>query len=405
MNRKSALDRRRRTRKSRKQDGRRAKDADFFRSICGDIHDDQLIPIIGDTVRNEHIFDVNFDHFLGIDEEVDEDENSDGLEEEEVKDENARNITERLAELWADEEDVGYPLADRYRMARVAQFLSLKIGDFRAKENYLDFQRRLLLDIARDIAEMEEDDEGLDLIDKLERQRELNFAEMAAEVEFPRFPDGKKDPLHILAELPLSIYITTGYYDSMERALRRVPGKEPRTQVCLWNMEPSNVAPEHRPDPKYTPTIENPLVYHLFGYEKYPTSMVLSEDDYLKFLWKLARDELDQSGNRILPAELEAELRQSSLLLLGYRLQDWDFRVLFRGLLAAHPEFAEQRRPSVAIQLDPKEQPDVPNLKEAHFHLNRYFDKANFRVKLGNSDDFIATLKRAWQQWIAGDQT
>jgi hypothetical protein len=52
---------------------------------------------------------------------------------------------------------------------------------------------------------------------------------------------------------------------------------------------------------------------------------VLTEDDYLDFLVKVSWD------NTVIPPRIAEALTDSSLLLLGYHLQDWDFRVMFRG--------------------------------------------------------------------------
>ena len=39
--------------------------------------------------------------------------------------------------------------------------------------------------------------------------------------------------------------------------------------------------------PDWEPSIERPLVYHLYGLDKYPESMALTEDDFLDLLDKL----------------------------------------------------------------------------------------------------------------------
>ncbi|MCB0114303.1 MAG: SIR2 family protein, partial [Caldilineaceae bacterium] len=313
------------------------------------------------------------------------------------------HITETLASLWA--EDVGYPLSDCYDMARVAQFHSVKHGNYKAKLDYLDFNKKFILDIAHKLADLQEDDETLVFVEELTKQRDLkSFADIVTELDFPRFPPNKPDPLRILAKLPLSIYLTTSYYDFMERALL-LEGRTPRTRLCLWNLEPANIEEQHRFDPSYTPDPKNPVVYHLHGLANYPSSMVLSEDDYLAFLSRLARGTPDGSGDHGIPPFLEAELRESSLLLMGYRLQDWDFRVLFRGLLNTNANLIRSRRPSVAIQFDPKDQPGISSEKEARDYLDDYFEIANFRVQWGSSDDFVETLWQKWQRWNNGGES
>lgn len=376
----------------------------IFEQLCRAIHRGELIPVIGDTIRTAHIFDVNLDEDLGVtggsangfdDGEVDEVD----VEEELLE----LNVMEELAYRWA--EDVGYPLNDRYRMARVAQFRVLdRENAIVAKEDYLNFLKRTLLDVAAEVARIENDPEGVELVAQLRREYTMSFADIVDELDYPLFPRGKEDPLRILARLPLKIYLTTGYFDFIERALI-AEGKKPRSRLCFWNVQPENVEAEHRFDTRYEPDVANPVVYHLLGMEQYPASLVLSEDDFLDFLWQLAQDLPGDSGNRIIPPYLEAELNVSSLLLLGYRLEDWDFRVLFRGLLNSNRQAASGRGVSVAIQLDPEEQPLVNDVVKAKLYLSNYFRKASFRMKIGDSDEFVSELWQEWQRWTQGGGT
>jgi hypothetical protein len=188
----------------------------------------------------------------------------------------------------------------------------------------------------------------------------------------------------------------------MERALKE-EGKDPRTQLCLWNFGPDVLTKEeHRPLTEYIKTedaFKTPIVLHLFGLADYPQSMVLTEDDHMEFLVSLHRESAVHGADGVIPTYLEAALMDSSLLLLGYRLHDWDFRVLFRGLLDVDPRTAEMRETGVAIQLDPKEQVGILDIKEASSYLNKYFGKANIRVQWGKRDKFIARLSEEWANW------
>jgi hypothetical protein len=220
------------------------------------------------------------------------------------------------------------------------------------------------------------------------------FADVTCELDYPKFKDGQEDPLRILAKLPLHIYVTTSYYDFLERALQ-AEDKTPRTQVCFWAGEPRDVAPEHRADPNFVPTKDKPLVYHLHGFEKYPESIVLSEDDYLDFLVRISQD--TDANAPIIPLYLREALTESSLILLGYRLQDWDFRVLFRGIINA--KHSNLRRFSLAIQLDPAQQQSVENAAGAQKYLQEYFEPAKFRVEWGDTESFIKKLWQEWNKW------
>ena len=76
---------------------------------------------------------------------------------------------------------------------------------------------------------------------------------------------------------------------------------------------------------------------------------MLTEDDYLDFLVAIARDAA------LLPHQIQRALAGTSLLFVGYRLADWDFRVIHRGLVAATE--ASLRRLSVTVQLAAEDRP------------------------------------------------
>jgi hypothetical protein len=72
---------------------------------------------------------------------------------------------------------------------------------------------------------------------------------------------------------------------------------------------------------------------------------VLTEDDYLDFLVNISRQQ------DLLPPRIQEVLTGASLLFIGYRLADWDFRVLFRGLVTSIE--GTLQRISVSIWLPP----------------------------------------------------
>ena len=95
--------------------------------------------------------------------------------------------------------------------------------------------------------------------------------------------------------------------------------------------------------PGFVPTPASPVVFHLHGRLSVPESLVLTEDDYLDFLVTVSRDQ------KLLPHQIKRAMAGASLLFIGYRLADWNFRVLHRGLvMAGEPSL---RRLSVTVQL------------------------------------------------------
>jgi hypothetical protein len=144
-------------------------------------------------------------------------------------------------------------------------------------------------------------------------------------------------------------------------------------------------------DPNYLPSVEQPLVYHLLGLDAVPRSLVISEDDFLDFLVTISADK------GIIPEQIKSALIVSSLVLLGYDLQDWDFRILFRGLIAR--QRPEQRGVSVAIQLMPSAEVDDPDEADsAQGYLERYFDKNQFQIYWGSAAGFVQDFWRRWEE-------
>ena len=358
-------------------------DEEFWKELVLQIRSSRLIPIISNTVRNDYILDSNFDgdvDKIGV-------PGADQL-----------TIEEELATEWAEE--IEYPLPDNFKLARVAQFNRVvkSLTDEYAKSKYLNFLKDTLLQIASNDETVVPVIESEKMWDRLE---DLSFSHIAHELGYPKFNSIKQDSLRTLAKFPLPIYVTTSYYNFLERLLQG-EGKLPQTQICFCSSDelPANLKEEHKPDPNLEPTVERPLVFHLFGLEDYPESLVLSEDDYFDFLVEFSKQlsEVKSSNqppeNRIIPPYLQGHLARSPLLLLGYRPQDWDFRVLFRGIIITAQETVK-RDFGVAIQFDPEQQ-GIEDAKNAQTYLEKYFGKANFAVRWGNTDSFIKELWRAW---------
>ena len=241
------------------------------------------------------------------------------------------------------------------------------------------------------IVVLEEDwDTDADTIEMIKEEKARNnFADLAAMAGLPKKRKGVSDTLDLLAKMELPIYITTSPFDFLERAIER-NGRQPRTQVCFWSDEPLHVDESHRTDYNFVPSKKNPVVYHIFGLENYPESMVLTENDHLDFLVSVSR------ARSIIPPLIKKEMTDSSLVLLGYELPEWDFRVLFRGLIAKRQR--SRGMLSLAIQLErtTDEFGHEMDLAKAKDYLETYFDSARFEIYWGDSARFV---KELWDHW------
>jgi hypothetical protein len=199
------------------------------------------------------------------------------------------------------------------------------------------------------------------------------------------------EPHALLADFPLRVFLTTNYDDFQVQALKKA-GRQPRTAICPWydnapyDQELFNSAAGLDPSP------EEPLVYHLHGSAGTPTSLVLTEDDYLEFLVNIARAQAEDD-RRLVPSSILAALTTRPLLFIGYSLQDWTFRVLFHGLLRAIPDI--HRRPHVSVQLPPPLNGAITDAEErAYQYLTRYLERWKISIFWGTSTEFCTELRR-----------
>jgi len=286
-------------------------------------------------------------------------------------------IDHQLAKMWATL--TKYPMSDGHSWARVAQYLQVDRKKVPVPgTEYLRFLKRRLLAMARSKKGYEEKVRQLEgWVD------ELSFSHIATDLDYPTFQADREDPLLLLAKLPLPVYITTSYSDFLERALLKT-GKRPSTQICFFTEKSRKGITNYLPDSNYLPDITRPVVYHLFGMEEYRPGMVLSEDDYLDFLMRV---DAIIGSQKDYPTDLSLAFSDSSLLLLGYRMRDWDFRTLFRLILKAR----QQQQPGIAIQFKPSlGQKDYET--SAFSYLQRYFENQKFEIRWSNTDKFIHDL-------------
>jgi hypothetical protein len=227
----------------------------FWKDFNRRIEDGRVIPIISNSVRNDRIFDINYNYDIEAgSQETEESEESE-------LNTNNLNISEELSIEWAYQ--IGYPMSDKHELARVAVYNGVNSDDAElAKNKYLDFLKTFLLKLAEKDPDVAELDVNLRALQR--QSTTLTFSEIATMLNYPKFDETQEDSLELLARLNLPIYITTSYYDFMERALA-TPGRTPHTQICFYSEEPRGLAKEHRFDPDFVPTKTNPVVYHLHG--------------------------------------------------------------------------------------------------------------------------------------------
>jgi hypothetical protein len=250
-----------------------------------------------------------------------------------------------IAREWA--ERFHYPMSDSGDLVKVAQFLAVEYD--------LTYPKELILE-------------------KLGGGSPPDF----------RTPD---EPHGVLADLPLPIYLTTNYDEFMVKALA-TRWRDPKREFCGWNDLIREQPTVFDKEPHYEPTVARPLVYHLHGHTD-PNSVVLTEDDYLTFLAAM-------QDPKLLPDPVRKAIASSSLLFLGYRMADWNIRVLLQGLRRLGQGIGGKGNLSVMVLLPP-EGPEGTQQKMQDY-LDRYYAAMDMRVYWGTARQFCGELAARWKQ-------
>jgi hypothetical protein len=243
-----------------------------------------------------------------------------------------------IARQWASEYE--YPLEDSSNLISVAQFMALQRDRMFPKEQ---------------------------------------IVKMFRSYKTPDYSN-ESEPHRVLASLPLPIYATTNYDDFMTQALLK-QNKDARQALCQWNKYVKDLPSVL--DNGFTPTTANPVVFHLHGYNPLAESLVLTEDDYMDFLVNISVED------KLIPPVIQKALTGTSLLFIGYRIADWNFRVLLRSL----SRYFETglRRTHFAVMTQPAASEDLR--AKAQSYLVDYYENIDVRVYWGTAADFVSELR------------
>jgi len=279
-----------------------------------------------------------------------------------------RNIALR----WAEKHGYPFSPSDQEELPRIAQYVSVQQDVDYLRDVYRqavrdELVRRYPAVIPPELAQADDWDDG-----QIER--------VLLGVAGARWGETSAGPLRMLAQLHLPIYITANQSDLLTRALEQ-EGADPQVRLCPWNRQ---IPPEEYRFEE-TPTSDRPLVYHLFGHLKLPESLVITEDDYFDYLIGV-KDNWD-----LLPKALRGALYSTSLLFLGFRMDDWTFRTFFRILVNEPSFFQLSLRSHVAVQIEPDDG-HIQNVQRARKYIQEYFGRKWFSLYMGNTEEFLKEL-------------
>jgi hypothetical protein len=240
----------------------------------------------------------------------------------------------------------GFPLspADRNDLAKVAQYLAITKG--------IDYTRNAIQQA-------------------ILNQKTANF-----------------DPI---AKLPLSAFINATAHGKILASLK-AQNKKPLAILSKWRRTPTNPSPVAPQIEASEFSVDRPLVYSIFGDCQVPDHWVLTEDDFFDFT-------VSASQYKLIPPHVSSLFCTRSLLFLGFSLDSWIFRALFRMIMMQEGISLQQGKTHIGVQLDP-EDARFTDPERARKYLINYFastrrgsrGEPQIDVYWGSSVDFLNQL-------------
>lgn len=299
--------------------------------------------------------------------------------------------TRDIARGWADK--YAFPMAPQERedLPQVAQYLAYsRNADFPLDQLRVHLKQEIVRRY-RDLLPEEMRDAS---------NPRVRVDQLVLEVGRKLRADQPNDAHRMLASLPVTTYVTTNRDNLLEDALRDVDRK-PEVVICRWRELDESQASEwpksvFDSEPDFQPSAERPLLFHVFGNMRYPVSMVLTEDDYFDFLVGVTKNQANP--NTGMPPMVRRALAANGLVFLGFHVDDWDFRILFRGILRQQGANASRRRANVAVQIEPSEG-KMLEPRGARNYLQKYFQtNRSIATYWGTFEDFVQELVERWNK-------
>lgn len=291
-----------------------------------------------------------------------------------------------IAANWARRWQMPLPRAAADDLAQVSQFLKVNTQPGRVPVEIVNYLKTQLTERKQNARE---GDPFFDVEDNLIAGGRPEVAIMEAGRHARHDPD---DPYRVVAALDATVFVTTAWTGLLQAALEAA-GKRPFTLTFPWSpgfkgwSKDESYRSWARGYTNQQPTVQEPLVYHLFGRLEEPASLVLTQDDY--FDWLTAWTEA-QPLPRVIPPRVKSAFSTNSLLFLGYFLDDWDFRVVFqsiRGYVLQPP-----RNGHIGVQMRPRGQIVEP--EAAQRYLESYFDSDNIDIFWMSTASFVQEMHK-----------
>lgn len=128
--------------------------------------------------------------------------------------------------------------------------------------------------------------------------------------------------LYYLASMPFQYIMTTNYDQLFETALRAM-NKQP--YIGIYNRQRDKLTYDVKPSEV---SVERPFLYKVHGDIDSRSSIVITDEDYIQFILRMS----DKENYNPIPQSFTDALTTKSILFIGYRLMDYNLRLLFKTL-------------------------------------------------------------------------
>ncbi len=312
--------------------------ANFWTSVCLQIKEGNALPIIGPDLAEETL-----------------------------------GFSSSLAKDLADYKKFPLSSPDRADLAKVAQFLTITEGPDATFKTVQDLIRQNAQAAYPQTAPLEDFDSIFGKIAELEANN-------------PRFA------LQIVSHLPLKTFVDASSTPLLFHSLKAA-GKQPIVNEISWRALKGSPPPVAVETDERKLDTQNPVVYNFFGTCDTTNNWVLTEDDFFDFTVRT-------SQYKLIPSHVSRVFSEKSLLFLGFSLDSWTFRALFRMIMLQEgTKGLQQGKTHIGVQLDPEDS-RYSDPERARQYLIEYFksDKRGsvgepeIEVYWGSSADFLREL-------------
>ncbi|MCA9178967.1 MAG: SIR2 family protein [Planctomycetales bacterium] len=209
-----------------------------------------------------------------------------------------------------------------------------------------------------------------------------------------------KNVYAMLADFQLPLYVCTSYHNLMQQALEADRIRQPNLQLLAWNdtLRQKQLRGDKNYDLAVQASPSHPVVMHWFGQVHDPESLVITEREYMDFLFNIA------AFPDSIPPMIDAALSRTYVLFLGFRLFDIHFQTLLRSIKKnlINNQFVDRH---IAVQFVDIEDGDDKQRQDAEDYLKRYLDQEKISVEVGSPVSFIAALHQKLKEAADGAAT